>query len=96
MKIHPIFHVQLLHPHTESNIEGRIQLPPPPIIIEGEEEFEVEKVLDSRLFRRSFQYLVKWKGFSDSENTWQPAKDLEHAQDLIEEFHTAHPTAYRK
>jgi hypothetical protein len=35
---------------------------PPPVIVEGEEEYEVECIEDSRLFRRQFQYLVKWKG----------------------------------
>lgn len=95
MKVHPIFHVQLLHPYKEDSL-GRVIPPPPPIEIEGELEWEVEAVIDSRLFRRQFQYLVKWKGTSDAENTWQPARDLENAQDIVDDFHLAHPSAYRK
>ena len=33
------------------------------------------------------QYLVKWKGYPDSDNQWLDAKDMENAQELIAEFH---------
>ncbi len=47
MKIHPMFHVSLLEPYHASTILGRIFEPPPPIEIDGEQEYEVEDVLDS-------------------------------------------------
>jgi hypothetical protein len=49
MKIHPIFHVSLLEPYKESSIPCKSQVPPPPIEIEGQEEFEVLEILDSRI-----------------------------------------------
>jgi hypothetical protein len=49
MKIHPVFHVSLLEPYKESTIPGRLPAPPPPIEINGEEEFEVSKIIDSRI-----------------------------------------------
>jgi hypothetical protein len=42
--------------------------PPPPIIVDGEEEFEVEEILDSRLHRGNVQYLMKWKGYPEAHN----------------------------
>jgi hypothetical protein len=58
MKIHLVFHVSLLEPYHMSTIPGRIHDPPPPIEIDGEHEYEVEDILDSRIFNCQFQYLV--------------------------------------
>jgi hypothetical protein len=52
MKIHLVFHVSLLEPYRESTIPGRLPAPPPLIEINGEEEFEVSKIIDSRINRR--------------------------------------------
>ena len=51
MKIHSIFHVSLLEPYKKSTISGRLQALPLPIEIDGEEEFEVSEILDSRINR---------------------------------------------
>jgi len=45
------------------------QAPPLPIVVNGELEWEVEEVLDSRWHRRRFQFLIKWKGFSREHNS---------------------------
>jgi len=43
--------------------------PPPPLVIcDGVEEYEVEKVLDSQLFHRRIEYLVHWKGYGVEED----------------------------
>jgi len=91
MKVHPVFHTNLLTVHKEDPIPGRTPPEPPPIEIEGEEEYEVEKILDARLFRRQRQYLVKWEGYSTTENSWEPIQNLEHASDIITDFHERHP-----
>jgi len=91
--IHPVFHVSLLEPYYTSNIPGRHQAPPPPIEIEGENEYEVNTILDSRVRRRRLEYLVAWTGYEDQEDavTWEPAKNLTHVSDLVQEFHEEHP-----
>ena len=92
MKIHPVFHVSLLEPYKESTIPGRLQAPPPPIEIDGEEEFEVSEILDSRINRRKLEYLVHWQGYEVSERTWEPAANFDNAPEMIEEFHRQYPT----
>jgi hypothetical protein len=64
------------------------------VVIDGEEEWEVEEVVDSRRRYRRLEYKVKWVG--DEEATWQPAGDLEHAADMVELFHQKYPNKPRE
>ena len=91
MKIHPVFHVSLLEPKKNSSIPNRTNPPPPPEVVEGVEEYEVEEILDSRIYRGALQYLVSWKGYDPSENSWEPSSNLENSQDLVIAFHLAYP-----
>ena len=44
MKLHPVFHVSLLEPYVDNKIPGRSQSPPPPMEINGENEWIVKEV----------------------------------------------------
>ena len=60
-----------------------------------EEEYEVETILDAKVIRRKFKYLVKWKGYPDSENSWEPLDNIKNASKAIAQFHQKHPGAPR-
>ena len=90
MQIHPVFHNSLLKPYKETTTHGPNFTHPPPEIVGGEEgHYEIKQILTSRPTRnrKSTQYLIKWKGYPDSKNSWLPAKELQSAQELLEQFH---------
>jgi hypothetical protein len=92
--IHPVFHIDLLTPYKETIMHGPNFTRPTPELIDGEEEYSVEKILDSRHFgrRRRLQYLVKWEGYPDAENMWVDKDDV-FADDKVREFKASNPDA---
>ena len=86
-QIHDVFHASLLTPYKETIEHGKNFLEPPPDIIEGEEEWEVEQILGKRIFGRGKkpQYLVRWKGYAPAHDQWVDKEDLA-ADDLVEIF----------
>ena len=79
--IHPTFHASLLQPY-----HGKPPQAPPPMEIDGYKEFEVDQILNHRSHRGRTQYLVKWKGYNDEDNTWQDVEDLENAAEILAEY----------
>jgi transposase InsO family protein len=95
-RLHPVFPVTKLSLATPDPIPGRnVFAQPPPELIDGEEEFEVEEILDSRTRYRRIEYLVKWRGYSTEHNSWVPHYNL-HAPSAIARFYRNHPGAPRQ
>jgi hypothetical protein len=90
--IHDVFHASLLRPYKETEQKGANYTRPPPDIAQGESEYEVEAIINHRHHGRKqdLQYLLKWKGYPDADNTWEPA-DQVHAPLLIKQYHKKHP-----
>ena len=90
MRIHDVFHVDLLSPYKETEQYGPAFSPPPPDLIDGEEEQEIESILDVRRKgrSRSLQYLIHWKGFPSSHDEWADRRHV-HADELIQQFYTS-------
>lgn len=94
--VHPVYHVSMLEPHRPSTIPGRVEEPPPPVEVDGEIEYEVSAVLDSKIDRRRkcpLLYLVRWAGYegTDEETSWLAADELEHSKEAVADFHAANP-----
>jgi len=59
-QLHPVFNVVKLTLAPDNPIPGRkMEDHPLPIVIDGEVEWEVEEILNSRWYQRRFQYLIK-------------------------------------
>ena len=69
-QIHSNFHVLLLEPAPKN----------PPVQtkwnIEEEDEYNVKKILDSRKINGKDHYLVKWLGYGNKKNLWEPTENF--------------------
>jgi hypothetical protein len=93
MKIHPVFHNSLLKPYHETKEHGpNYKRPALEIVNEEEGHYEIEDILMARPTRnrKSMQYLIKWKGYPASENSWLPEKELTNAKELLDQFKQKH------
>jgi len=68
VKIHPVVNVSRIQQYVEQ-VEGQRKEQPAPVIIEGEEEWEVERILNKWRIRGKDRYLVCWKGFTIESDT---------------------------
>ena len=60
--------------------------PPLPIQIKGQEEWEIEKILQHHERYGKNEYLIRWKEFNQEENTWESKENLENAYDKLQEY----------
>ena len=95
--VHPVFHVSQLEPAMPNTIPNQTQPPPPPIEVDGEPEYEVSEILDSKVDRQrktcKLLYLVRWAGYegTDEETSWLLATKLGNISELVEDFHAKYP-----
>jgi hypothetical protein len=87
-----IHHINLLSPYRKTEVHGANYQCPPPELIDNEEEYEVESILDSQRTGRGrkLQYLVKWKGYPDADNQWEDYWNIT-ADDLVRQFKRRNP-----
>ena len=82
-KIHNIFHTSLLSTYRETAEHGPSFINPPPEEIDSKEEYKVAEILSHSGSPGRQSYLVSWKGYSSMENTWEPKRNLQHAQTVL-------------
>lgn len=74
-RVHNTFHESKLHKLVNSDVAKwplrSTEPPPPPVTVEGKNEFEVERVTDSRVRRGREEWFVVWKGYDETEGTWE-------------------------
>jgi hypothetical protein len=83
--------IQEEHQHTFLQMCVRLaRFEPGPIEIDGEPEWEVEKILACRIYRQKLQYQVSWVGYVADE-CWYPARNFKNCPHLLRSFHEEHP-----
>jgi len=89
--------MSMLKPAMSNTFPKRIQPAPTPVIIDGEPEYEISQIVDSKINCRwtcKLLYKVIWLGYEDTgdKSKWIPTSKLTHATDLVSDFHIAYPT----
>ena len=102
-KIHSVFHSSVLEPYQASVRAEREKPPPAQEDIDGDLEWEVERIVKNEVITytrrdgsrnqtfKELRYFVKWKGCAEDENTWEPLEGLTNAQELADIFHEQNP-----
>ena len=90
IQVHPVFHVSLLEHAADKPFPGQRVERPLPVVVNGEEEYCVDEVLDSREYGRwrKLQYLLKWSGYDLQ--TWEAAENMNGLQ-ALDSFHVLYP-----
>ena len=93
--VHLVFHVSMLEPAISNTFSKRIQLAPTPVIIDGEPEYKISQIVDSKIDRWQackLLYKVIWLDYEDTgdKSEWIAISELIHAADLVSDFHIAY------
>ena len=85
VKIHLVVNVSRIQRYV-GQVEGQRKKQPTPVIIEEEEEWKVERILNKQQVKGKDKYLVWWKEFTAESNTWEGIENLGNAKEAVEEF----------
>ncbi len=88
MHIHDVFHSELFYFVVNDSLSDQKNELSRSIMINDEDEWKIDDILNSRRYRRWLQYRVKWKSYNNNLN-WYNADDDEfmNAQEMIDDFH---------
>ena len=94
LRIHPVVNISRVKPYL-GLLPGQPVSRPGPIHVteDRDEEYEVDAIVDSRIYKGKLQYLVHWKGYDESERTWEPVSNLRNSPEIVKQFHASHPSA---
>ena len=88
MHVHDVFHPDLLRPAVNDPLPGQKNELSGSIVINDEDEWKIDNILNFRRYRRRLQYRVKWNDY-DNDLNWYNADDDEfmNAQKVVDDFH---------
>ena len=85
--IHPVVNVSHVKPYLGPLPEQPVSRPGlVHVSEEHDEEYEVEYIVASHVYKEKLQYLVHWKGYKEHERTWEPSPNLKNAPLVVEHF----------
>ena len=96
IRIHPVVSMAQIEPAINPADDPYHRLPPPPGLVEEEDEnlvnplYEIERFFDKE--PNKDRYLVKWKGYGNEYNAWYPLRALGDAQEFVDEFKSRRTT----
>ena len=93
-KIHSVFHASLFTPYQENKVHGQNFPALPPNLIEGEEEYEIKKILRHCGAPSACMFLIRWKGYLAEEDSWIDERELKHAESALEDYKRLHPSIF--
>ena len=86
--------ISRVKPYRDRLLGQPVTAPGPSIVTEDrKEEYEVEYVVDSWYKGKHLGYLVHWRGWSNTDHTWEPVSNLGNATAAIRDFHASYPSA---
>ncbi len=91
IKIHNTFHISLLRSASTNSLTNQIQSSSSSIIVNEEEEYEMNDILNSRYHYNKLHYQVSWTEHSLN-NVWYSTKNFDHAKKIVENYHARYST----
>ena len=92
LKVHDVLHADRLRKAPMTPMPGQEEEPEPPMEVEGEQEWEVVKLLASRIHKGKLQYRAEWKGY-DEDPVYYDAESFKNSPHKVRQFHEDQPEA---
>jgi hypothetical protein len=95
MGIHPVISVAHLSPTPPGDDPFNRDTPPPGPVEDSQsgssdsepgEDYEVEAILQHKLVRGKYKYLIKWKGWGNEHNVWKTAYQMRHSPKIVDQY----------
>jgi hypothetical protein len=90
MKMSNVFHADRLRKDPRNPLPGQEQPPEDPMEVNGFPEWEVDKILASRIYRDKLQYMADWVGY-DPDDQFYDASSFINSPHKVQEYHKAYP-----
>jgi len=95
VRIHPVVNVSRICRYRDQ-VKGQKVTLLPPVEIQGEMEYKVEKILSKRKRYGQVEYLVRWKGYTAEKDTWKKEGNLGNAREAVEEYEREYERTARR
>lgn len=88
-----MFHTSLLKPYRTDTIEGRVEEAPPAIVLDGHNEYTVEKIMAWQpWYKNKKRFLVQWEGYDNpTDNLWIHEDNMDHCCKMIKGYMAGNP-----